>query len=85
MLRATVGKTRPGQSHSSRSGSSGTRRVWKCLVLPGVAETHLIRLGPVLGLGMGFGFGLVGYPNVGKSSTVNVLVAEKKTLATRPR
>ena len=38
---ATVGKTSPGQSHQQEGGTSGTRSVWKCFVLPGVAGTDV--------------------------------------------
>ena len=37
LVLANCGKTRPGQSH--RRTSWLRRIVWKCLVLPGVAET----------------------------------------------
>ncbi len=37
LLSETLGKTRPGQSH--RVTSSVRRRVWKCLVLPGMLAT----------------------------------------------
>ena len=37
-VEANCGKTRPGQSQRRTSGER--RIVWKCLVLPGVAETE---------------------------------------------